>query len=642
VGVDIFFVISGFLISTIVFRGLAERSFSFAAFYARRIKRIFPALIIVLGVFLAVGATVLLSQEYRQLGKHSAASAAFASNLVSWAESGYFDTEAEVKPMLHLWSLAVEEQFYLLWPLLLFLLARWRSKLLWPTALIAVGSFALNIGTVYEHASAAFYLPFTRMWELLAGALLAWVSLHNGVRLDRALDRTFYASRLLHAKFALRDALALAGLAAIAASIVWIDRDKSFPGWAALLPVAGAFLVIGSGADAWPNQKILAHRSFVFVGLVSYPLYLWHWPLLSFARILGSGTPTVPVRFGAIGLAFVLAYATYRMVEKPIRASQWPAAPVLLLASAAAVGGFGYAVYTEDGFASRFPTDNTVANNNASFAAYEASMRPCPESMGGRDGLSFCRLSDGGQPSAAIFGDSHADHLFPGIAGGDHQRTWLLIGHTGCAPVEGVLSHLNGTPEECFSRNDRILSILTSAKSISTVVLSANASYYISEGETYTPGYTGAWSPKNWRLQSARNPRPDEEKKAVFAAGLGRTIDILERAGKRVIAFVDVPGLPFMPFDCGRRSTFGVVNTVCSIDRNFVTAKQKNYREIISGMHRAHPAVLIFDSIDFLCPDSACDIGKNASYYRDAHHLSLEGSGHLGQAFVAWLNSKGL
>jgi hypothetical protein len=438
----------------------------------------------------------------------------------------------------------------------------------------------------------------------------------------------------------MRDALALAGMAAIAASMTWIDRDKSFPGWAALLPVTGAFLVIGSGTDAWPNRRILAHRSFVFVGLVSYPLYLWHWPLLSFARILGSGTPAVPVRFGAIGLAFVLAYATYRMVEKPIRASRWQAAPVLLLVSAAAAGSFGYVVYAEDGFAARFPADNTVANNNASFAAYEARMPPCPDSMGGKDGLTFCRLSGGGQPSAAIFGDSHADHLFPGIAGGDRQRTWLLIGHTGCAPVEGVLSHLNGTPEECSSRNDRILSILAAANSISTVVLSANASYYISEGETYTPGYTGAWSPKNWRLQSARNPRPDEEKKAVFAGGLDRTIDILESAGKRVIAFVDVPGLPFMPFDCGRRSTFGV-NQVCSIDRNFVMAQQKDYREIISGMHQVHPKVLIFDSIDFLCPAAACDIGKNASYYRDAHHLSLEGSRHAGEAFLSWLNSRG-
>jgi len=641
VGVDIFFVISGFLISTIVFRGLEEGRFRFTAFYARRIKRIFPALILVLAAFLALGATVLFAQEYRQLGKQSAASAAFISNFVSWAESGYFDTEAEVKPMLHLWSLAVEEQFYLVWPLLLFLLARTRLNLLWSTALIALGSFALNVGTVGEHASAAFYLPLTRMWELLAGALLAWIGLHHQARLDGALDRPVFGSRSMMPGIARRDALALAGIVALAVSIVWINRDRSFPGWAALLPVMGAFLVIGSGAGAWSN-RILANRGMVLVGLVSYPLYLWHLPLLSFARIIGSGTPTVAIRCTAIALAFVLAYFTYRVVEKPIRSSRTGVIPLALLVLCAAVGGVGYAVYSNDGFASRFPADNTVSNNNMTFAAYEAKMLPCPDSLGGKDALSFCRLSADGDPSAAIFGDSHADHLFPGIAGVDRQRTWLLAGHTGCAPLAGVRSHLNGTREECLEKNDRILSILTSAKSISTVVLSANASYYISEGDSYTPLYVGTWSPKNWRLQAAVNPDPAVEKKTVFADGLDRTIDILEHAGKRVIVFIDVPGLPFLPFDCARRSTFGMVKPICSIDRSFVLQQQRDYREIVSKAHRDHPRILVFDPIETLCPKSACDTGQNASYYRDAHHLSLEGSRHLAEAFLAWLNVRKL
>jgi len=609
VGVDIFFVISGFLISTIVVRGLEEGRFSFTAFYGRRVKRIFPALVTVLGVFLALGSTVLLAQEYRQLGKQSAASAAFISNFVSWAESGYFDTEAEVKPMLHLWSLAVEEQFYLVWPLMLFLLVRLRSNLFWSTAFIALGSFALNVGTVGEHASAAFYLPMTRMWELLAGALLAWLSLHHQGRLDRALDRPIYASQTTRSRIAWRDAVALAGAAAIAVSIARIDRNKSFPGWAALLPVTGAFLVIASGANAWSN-RILANRGMVFMGLVSYPLYLWHWPLLSFARIIGSGTPTVAIRFMAIALAFVLAYFTYHVVEKPIRSSQGRVIPLILLGLCAAVGGFGYVVYSNDGFASRFPTDNTVSNNNASFAAAEAKMLPCPDSLGGKDALSFCRLSADGDPSAAIFGDSHADHLFPGIAGLDHQRTWLLIGHTGCAPLAGVRSHLTGTPEECLAKNDRVLSILTSARSISTVVLSANAAYYISEGDSYTPLYTGAWSPKNWKLQAAVNPDPTEEKKTVFADGLRRTIDILDHAGKSVVVFIDVPGLPFLPFDCARRSIFGVVRPICSVDRNFVLQQQRDYRVIVSQAQRDHPGMLAFDPIDTLCPKSVCDTGQ--------------------------------
>ena len=301
------------------------------------------------------------------------------------------------------------------------------------------------------------------------------------------------------------------------------------------------------------------------------------------------------------------------------------------------IGSAGYAVYAHDGFASRFPEDTaaTVQNNNDAFAAHEAAMLPCPDSLGGKDELSFCRVSGGGQPTAAIFGDSHADHLFPGMAAMDRERTWLLIGHTGCAPLTGVRSFLNGTHEECLAKNGRILSILTAASSISTVLLSANGSYYISEAESYTPLYTGTWSPRNWKLQAAIAPEPSGGKKAVFALGLDKTIEILEHAGKKVVLDIDVPGLPFMPFDCARRRTFGVLNPVCSIDRRFVLEQQKDYRDIISKVHLDHPGILIFDPVDALCPTSACDIGPNASYYRDSHHLSLEGSRFLAQAFLS-------
>ena len=639
VGVDIFFVISGFLISSIVLRGLDEGCFSFSAFYARRIKRIFPGLIIVLGVFLALGWFLLLSHEYRQLGKHSAASAAFVSNLALWGESGYFDMEAERKPMLHLWSLGVEEQFYLIWPLLLVLLYRRRLNLVWSTALIALGSFFLNIAAINNHASATFYLPVTRMWELLAGALLAYFSLHFEDRLNLFVDGIVYEAQWA-GNVALREVQAIAGILMIVASVGWIDRTEPFPGWRALLPVTGTFLLIAAGSRAWMNRRVLAHPYLVLVGLVSYPLYLWHWPLLSFARIMVSGTPTVLIRCGALVVAFILACLTYYTVEKPVRSSRRSIVPIAFVLLATAIGFSGYVIYKHDGFSHRFPQDNTVQNNNDAFTAYEGKLRPCPGSLGGKEALSFCRVSSDVSPTVSLFGDSHADHLFPGIAKFDTERGWLLIGQSGCAPLSGVRSFLRGTEETCSVKNDRILSLLAATKSISAVVLSSNAPYYISEADSFTPGYTLAWGPKNWMLEASSASHPIQAKKAVFAFGLGKTIDILERAGKKVIVYLDVPGLPFMPFDCVRRPTFGLLSQVCQIDRSFVLQQQRDYREIVSRLEQSYPKLLVFDPLNVLCPASQCFIGANASYYRDSHHLSLDGSYYIAKPFLSWLASQ--
>ena len=179
IGVDIFFVISGFLISTILFNSLQNGTFSFASFYARRVKRIFPALIVVLVSCLAYGWFFFLQDEYRSLGKHVAGGAAFVSNLVLWSETGYFDLSAEFKPMLHLWSLGIEEQFYIVWPVLLWVGWKLRWNLLAVTLAVAIASFAWNIYLAPRDATADFYSPLTRFWELLAGAALAYITLNS-------------------------------------------------------------------------------------------------------------------------------------------------------------------------------------------------------------------------------------------------------------------------------------------------------------------------------------------------------------------------------------------------------------------------------------------------------------------------------
>ncbi len=301
VGVDVFFVISGFLISTIIFSDLERETFSIAEFYNRRIRRIFPALILVMAASLAFGWFVLVPDEYLHLGKHLISSALFIQNFILWKESGYFDTGAQEKPLLHLWSLAIEEQFYIFWPLLLVWGWKRRLSILTITVTVAVLSFSANILATYIDSSADYYLPVTRFWELMIGGILAYISLHR-------------PDLLRHYK----NLQGLVGITLIGLSIFLINDKQSFPGWWALLPVLGTAIIISAGPAAYTNKKLLSNKLLVWAGLISYPLYLWHWPLLSFGYIIN---PSLS-RFDKILLivsAIIAAILTYRFIELPLR-----------------------------------------------------------------------------------------------------------------------------------------------------------------------------------------------------------------------------------------------------------------------------------------------------------------------------------
>src|ERR1700681_1394126 len=296
IGVDIFFVISGFLITGIIARELDQRRFSLVGFYNRRIRRIFPALIVVLCATLVLGWLRMLPAAYAQLSIDVFASAAFFSNIALLLQSGYFDVESAKKPLLHLWSLGIEEQFYLFWPLILMLAGRLRLSILTVAAVIGVASFVLNLALIGSNPVATFYLPFTRVWELLAGAVLAsgW----------NRISQTGTASNLR----------ASVGILLIAAAAGVLDTKSAFPGWWAILPVAGAALLLSAPA-AWFCRSLLASAPLVWIGLISYPLYLWHWPLLVFFAVVKFAPLTLPERELILLLSVPLAWATYRFVE---------------------------------------------------------------------------------------------------------------------------------------------------------------------------------------------------------------------------------------------------------------------------------------------------------------------------------------
>jgi peptidoglycan/LPS O-acetylase OafA/YrhL len=408
-GVDIFFVISGFLITRMILVDLAGHSFSFLAFYGRRIRRLFPALIIVIAATWLFGWFCFFPQQYASLGRHIVAGVGFISNLLSNAEVGYFDAPAGTKPLLHLWSLGVEEQFYIVFPAILFLVAARPVTATFTVAAIFLASFVANISLLSAHPALAFYSLTTRLWEFLIGGVLAWLKLRE-YKFDLLIR--FGRSTLA------RNMTCTVGLFLLAAGGIFI-REGGFPGWWALLPALGACFIIGAGPCSRINRTILASRPFVFIGLISYPLYLWHWPLLVMGRHVLMGQHPKTTAQVAIGLSFLLAWATYVFVERPIRGNKVPAqrrwVTLELAICLAALGALGVFTAYTDGLSLRYP--DAIAPMLAA-RTYGDDFTPTPP-IGARNNSSG--------PLVITWGDSHAGHLHPGLQHLQKERAFRLM-----------------------------------------------------------------------------------------------------------------------------------------------------------------------------------------------------------------------
>ncbi|WP_346296093.1 acyltransferase [Rhodopseudomonas sp. P1] len=432
IGVDVFFVISGFLITSIICQALDRGDFSFATFYARRINRIFPALLLVLAACAIGGWFLLFPVDYRDAGKAIGFGAAFLANIALLHDAGYFDTASELNPLLHLWSLGVEEQFYLLWPPVIILAWRWRNGAVVAAVAILLASFVTNLLLTPTHQSAAFYLPVTRFWELMTGCLLAIA------KANRAAPFAQHAVTL-------RNIGAIAGLALIAAGAAIIDRSRAFPGWWAVLPVLGAALLIGTGPSTWVGRWLLGNRAMVYVGLISYPLYLWHWPVLAAIRIVRLGEEPPPLmKLIAVVVAFGLADFTYRFVEPKIRYRPTRAKTAATFTGVALVGLFGAGIYLGSGFPARFsPSVQIVTRDHQAEAMPAYRLKSC--FLG--SGSTFARECDDaalpGVPRITLWGDSHAAHLYPGLrALQESEGGFVLSQYTtaGCPPIFGYVS----------------------------------------------------------------------------------------------------------------------------------------------------------------------------------------------------------
>jgi peptidoglycan/LPS O-acetylase OafA/YrhL len=441
IGVDIFFVISGFLITRIILREIESGTFSAMEFYSRRIRRIFPALVVVLAVTYLIGWFVLLPADFSLLGKSIVAGVAFVSNLFQLTQISYFAPDAAENPLVHLWSLGIEEQFYIFWPPVLWLLSGPKRRGHWMAAIAAV-SFSVSLVIFLGYKEWSFYSPVPRAWELLAGGIVA--------------NRYARGSEREKPRFAQQENLiAMIGIAAVLGATLGINKGSQFPGVYALLPVLGAALIIVSPNSA-VNRILLSNRLMVLIGLISYPLYLWHWPLLSYLAIMRNGVPNFVEIWMAVIVALGLSWLTFRFVEIPLRRKS-DAVPRLFLALIT-MGMVGVITAAASGVGFRFsPEIRDIAllpqKSNAGF------LDKCFLEVSGAQFNSTC-IEQGANPLLFLWGDSTAAALLPGLKKAQRIMPFRLahFAAPGCAPILTA-----GSKTRCEETNDIVFGFIKSS-----------------------------------------------------------------------------------------------------------------------------------------------------------------------------------
>ncbi len=627
IGVDVFFVISGFLISTIIFGSLERRAFSLRDFYARRIKRIFPALLLVLIVCFAFGWFTLFADEFKQIGKHLAGGAGFISNILLWDESGYFDTSAETKPLLHLWSLGIEEQFYIAWPLILWLAWKSRVNLLLLTVVVAVGSFAWNLHGVASGTPAAFYMPQQRAWELLVGAAAAylelrgWSLLARGATLIREASTTVRLSEPAKPNGAmLRNLSSLVGAALLGYGLYAIAPTRPFPGAWALLPTLGALLIILAGSTAWLNRFLLGFRPLVWLGLISFPLYLWHWPILSFATIIESGRPAEHIRVLAVLLAIVLAALTYRFLERPLRASQSRLKVPLLIVIMVLVGAAGLTTFELNGLPKRAVVKDAEYFNSQfvgphwEYSTNDICTNRYPFEEAKDYGWWFCITNRDAAPTLLLLGDSYANHLYPGLSRHPsiNGNTILSIGT--CEVDAGYLQDPQKLVKEwrpCAGNRAYHQRLLIDH----IIESSGTVKYAIIDGL-------------------------DDKLDAAYVSRVEQRVDFLEKHKVQVVVFVPHVKAHFDLKSCFARPLKSRASR-CELSASERLAVDRGFAPLVARISADHPDVKFFDQNALFCDEKKCSlILDGMPLFRDNNgHYSEYASSALAGLFVSWAKS---
>ncbi|VVN26841.1 hypothetical protein PS662_04668 [Pseudomonas fluorescens] len=607
VGVDVFFVISGFLITSILFREISAQRFSFVDFWARRARRIIPALSVVLLATLALGWLLLTAKDFSELGRTVRYQSLFISNILFMREDGYFQPASDLKPLLHTWSLAVEEQYYIFFPLLMVLLMRHVRHWRWMLFAVLLVSFGLNIAYIDRKPDMTFFSLPTRAWELLCGAMLAVLPAPK-----HAVKPWLY------------QVAGLAGLAAVLAAVFTFDKSTVFPGWAAALPVLGATALIWSGAQGstWVGQ-LLGARALVWIGLLSYSLYLWHWPVYVYANAISIDGIQPWEAAGWILLALGLAWLSWRFVELPFRDKRLLAGrkPVLVggLLAMAALAVTGSVVRSQEGFPQRL---TGKALEYAQAREWRAGQMKCMLVTKDKKLDKACLLGGNEEVPATrlVWGDSHAAALMPAVENSAKRqgRPVWLYSMSACPPI------LSDDPRQrCKDFNEQTMEQVRRLQ-IKDVVLASNWSLYV---------YGREDGDKTVLLNSHDNTAQAE---ARMAAALKARVAAIREAGAQVWLFKEVPlqrkGAVSRLTSLARvgRSTEGLGRPLAEH-----LARQHFLASLFDSMSAADPGVHVIDPTPLMCADKVCNIEINGhSQYRDEDHLSDNGSARLSPLFA--------
>lgn len=617
VGVDIFFVLSGFFITRIIHSEMLEQRFTLTGFYLRRARRILPALFLVLGASLILGLLLLVPAELDDFARTAAAALGSVSNILFWLRDGYFAPGAELQPLLMTWSLGVEEQFYLFYPLLLLIVLRLRWSARHVVLVISLLSLALACWAVFYKPKAAFYLLPTRIWELGLGAWLALAS-------PQWLARRFH------------HIAGVIGILLIGWSLVAISASTPFPGYNALAPCIGTALLI-SARHGWVNTRVMSIKPLVYVGLISYSLYLWHWPLLSFARITGGTDLDLSATLPLAALSVLLASLTFRYVETPFRRSPARGAKPLLRYGGATLAGLALCavVIAGDGFAWRMPATAaqwTAQSHRQHLPAEFGAMRwmeqllhPLPAhctqlpSFPARALATDCVDPARTHPrTALLWGDSHAWHMYPGLSKYlDDQGYGAFMASRGlCSPAVALLDLSRDAEQRaCTEFSRQVLDLIRQRADLDPIIIVGRWGHYVA---------------------------PLASQGVDAAVAMRGVLEEMARLNRTVVLMHQVPRLPFLPADCKLREhmTRGL-SRACVASAEYLASTQAQSRAVIEAAATGAPGrVCVFDPLPALCGRDAqgwqqcsSELADGSPAYWDENHLSVAAAQGLAPHF---------
>lgn len=616
VGVDVFFVISGYLITSIIINEIKANEFHLVNFYERRIRRIFPVLFAVVDFTLLCGALIYDADNYADLGNSAISVTFFYSNIHFWSQSGYFERASTLKPLLHAWSLSVEEQFYILFPILVVLIRRFfKSRFALSLTLVTIISFALSIYGAQHDATSAFYLTQYRAWELLIGSIL-------GLRVVPVPSNT-----------TLRNSFSLAGIIMILASVVLYSYDTPFPGTAALLPVLGSALVIFSGQDGTSFiGRFLSLQPLVFIGKISYSLYIWHWPLLIFTKYYLILEPTTGQLTVWLLSTFAISILSWKYIESPFRVKTFLKKP-RIFAFAGSVMTLSLiastAIYLYRGFPSRFSSDQTfLGRDDPEWVQW----RRCTVARenGPINKIRLCNLgAEDKSPSFLMWGDSHARALAPAVDTSATQAeiTGSMTAMTSCPPLIGI-DRLDEFTGYCSEYNDLVINYIQNHTEVKTIILTARWALAADGG--YYKGEEGTTIKLVDTRQEQNGPNS-----VLFDLGLHRTISRLLELDRTIVIVSDVPEIGYdVP------SAFSIATRTGRDINQIIAPTMKEYQDRnrivldILNSFTIDKAVVIVDPTKALCDADRCYVTVDGQpLYLDNNHLSTFGSHYISYLF---------